>query len=350
MTGIARDDVVWAYRLLLDREPESEGVISAWMRAAGSRPTLAQSIILSDEFTAKNGPVNQSPFWHYHASFDAPETIRRHAKAAVEASPEHVTNFLGVRIRPIFFPNILSGLAGTVQTIPIPANWHADLAEWASCLRALELSGDRFVMMELGCGWGCWMNNLGVAAKAAGKGVKLYGVEADSEHIRYAELALSDNGIGKSEYVLRQGIAGRSASVALFPRIESGVNWGGSAIFNPSLDQLRDAAKSNRYVPIPVVDLAELIKDEPKVDFLHVDIQGAELDLLTEIFELLCKKVRFIFVGTHSKQIEGGLFDLFSRSDIWKLEMERAAIFKLIDGRPIVTGDGVQAWRNASIG
>lgn len=348
MAGITREDVAWAYRLLLDREPEGEAVIEAWTNAVETRIALARAIIVSDEFKLKSGPIEQSPFWHYHSAIDAPEIIKRYAKATIVSSPEHVTNFLGVKIRPSFFPNILSGLAGSVQGIPIPANWHADISEWASCLRALDLSGDTFVMMELGCGWGCWMNNLGIAAKNAGKKIKLYGVEADSEHLRFAELALSDNGIAESEYVLQQGIAGRSARIALFPKIESGVNWGGSAILDPSVDQLRDAEKSKFYVPIAIVDVSELIRDEPKLDFLHVDIQGAELGLLTEIFELLCKKVRYVFIGTHSKQIEGGLFDLFSRRDIWKLEMERAAIFKLSNGRPIVTADGVQAWRNCS--
>jgi FkbM family methyltransferase len=345
---LEREDVLWTYRLCLGREPESEEVIQHWIRSAGSRQILVQSMLASDEFKSQNPPVDQSPFWHYQSSFDALEIINRYANTSIRPSPNHVTNFLGVRIRPDFFPNILSGLAGAVQPIPIPANWHADIAEWASCLRALDLSGDRFAMLELGCGWGCWMNNLGVAAKSAGKKVKLFGVEADQEHLRYAELALADNGITESEYILTHGIAGKSGNAALFPKIESGINWGGSAIFNPSDAQCRKAVGSGQYVRIPIVDISALIEKEEKIDLLHVDIQGAELDLLTEIIDLLSAKIRYVFIGTHSKQIEGGLFDLFMSRNAWKLEMERAAIFQLIDGRPVVTGDGVQGWRNRS--
>ena len=101
----------------------------------------------------------------------------------------------------------------------------------------------------------------------------------------------------EKEFVLSRGIAGKAGSVALFPSIESGINWGGAAIFNPDKEQLKDAVDSGKYVRMPIVDIGALIKDESRLDFMHVDIQGAELGLLTEIFDLLCKKVRYIFIG-----------------------------------------------------
>jgi FkbM family methyltransferase len=346
---VTKEDVIWGYRICLDREPESESVVQEWMRVAENRRYLAQAMINSDEYRSKFGASSQSPFWHYHGSFNPLPVIEKFAKKNIKPSPVHVTNFLGVKIRPEFFPKILSGEAGKVQPLPIPANWHSDIAEWGSCLRSIDLSGDRFVMLELGCGWGCWMNNLGVAAKSVGKRIKLFGIEADTEHLRFARLALTDNEMSGEEFTLAQGIAGKSSSVALFPKLESGINWGGSAIFNPSSEQLKEVDRSDRYVRIPVVDISNFISDEEIIDFVHVDIQGAELDLLTEIFELLCQKVRYIFIGTHSKQIEAGLFNLFTNSTPWKLEMERAAIFTLVDGTPFVSVDGVQAWRNPAV-
>lgn len=52
--GLTRDHVVWAYRLLLDRDPESEDVISP--KLAGSRDTreLRHHLITSAEFREKN--------------------------------------------------------------------------------------------------------------------------------------------------------------------------------------------------------------------------------------------------------------------------------------------------------
>ena len=356
------EEVVWAYRLYLDREPENDNAIKSALKNHTNRQTWIQSIKNSAEYKKKTGATNPgpgagsnpgagagpSPFWHYLSAFDAIKTVNKYANAQINASPSHVTNFLGVKVRPEFAPNILANRVGTVEPAPIPANWHADIAEWASCLRSVDLSGDRFTMLELGCGWGCWMNNLGVAAKSAGKKIKLYGIEADQEHLRFASSSLNDNGITEKEFVLSQGIVGKAESVALFPSIKSGINWGGAAIFNPTSQQLSEAVDSGKYVRMPVVDIDALIKDEKRLDFMHVDIQGAELGLLTELFDLLCKKVRYIVIGTHSKQIEGGLFDLFTSNNAWKLEMERPAIFKLTDGRPVVQVDGVQAWRNCT--
>jgi len=52
--GLTRDHVVWAYRLLLDRDPESEDVIGP--KLAGSRTTaeLRHHLITSTEFREKN--------------------------------------------------------------------------------------------------------------------------------------------------------------------------------------------------------------------------------------------------------------------------------------------------------
>src|SRR5215467_3900170 len=52
--GLTREHVVWAYRLLLDREPENEDVIGP--KLAGSRDTkeLRHHLMTSAEFQDKN--------------------------------------------------------------------------------------------------------------------------------------------------------------------------------------------------------------------------------------------------------------------------------------------------------
>src|SRR5205814_4508183 len=52
--GLTRDHVVWAYRLLLDRDPENEDVIAP--KLAGSRDTreLRRHLMTSAEFLDKN--------------------------------------------------------------------------------------------------------------------------------------------------------------------------------------------------------------------------------------------------------------------------------------------------------
>ena len=94
-----------------------------------------------------------SPFFYYNARFDAEATILRHAVGGLPSTPGMLTNYLGVRIDPKFLPSILTNMAGVVEPVPIPANWHADIAEWAAALRAVELAQGAFKVVELGCGW-----------------------------------------------------------------------------------------------------------------------------------------------------------------------------------------------------
>ena len=50
-------------------------------------------------------------------------------------------------------------------------------------------------------------------------------------------------------------------------------------------------------------------------------------------------------IGTHSRQIEGRLFDALLGAG-WRLEIERPAMINLESGTPVVRVDGVQGWRN----
>jgi hypothetical protein len=136
-------------------------------------------IAQKNEFSGNNG----SPFFHYNTTFDPQAITRRHAAQGLKRHSDYLTNFLGVLIDPKFFPAILGDKAGQIEGLPIPANWHADIAEWGAALRAVDLASGAFTVIELGCGWGCWMNNTGVAARRAGLHTHLVGVEGDAGHM-----------------------------------------------------------------------------------------------------------------------------------------------------------------------
>lgn len=286
-------------------------------------------------------------FFHYNAAFDPQEVIRRHAVAGLAPRPGHLTNFLGVAIDPKFFPSILDGRAGQVEGIPIPANWHADIAEWGAALRAVELARDTFTAIEIGCGWGCWLNNCGVAARRSGLQVRLIGVEGDPGHVEFAREALRTNGFEPSQIALRHGVAAAGPGVALFPKLEQvGSAWGLEPVFGATEAQRREAVRTGSHEELPMVPLGDLAADRDRIDLLHVDIQGGEADLVAGTLELLRSKVAYLVVGTHSRQIEGRLFELLLGSG-WRLEMERPAILDVAG--PVVIVDGVQGWRNPSL-
>ncbi len=272
--------------------------------------------------------------------------MKAHAVSGLKPNPRYLTNFLGVLIDPKFFPQILQGKAGEVEPIPIPANWHSDIAEWGGALRAVDLSGDTFTVMELGCGWGCWLNNTRVAARRSSRQPYLIGIEGDRGHIGFAREAYVANGFSDSQVTLYHGIAAAKDGVALFPRQKTpGIQWGLAPILSPGPVKRAAAKLSGMYEELPMISLAAASKDRDRIDLLHIDIQGGEADLIRDCVPLLNEKVAYMVVGTHSREIEGRIFATL-RIVGWALEIERPAILSLANGIPQVTVDGVQGWRN----
>lgn len=297
----------------------------------------------------KPPPPGNSPFFHYNTSFDPQEVIRRHAAPHVRSAPGYLTNFLGVRIDPKFYPTFLPAFAGQVEGIPIPANWHADIAEWGAALRAVDLARGTFTVVELGCGWGCWMNSTGAAARSAGLAVHLVGVEGDEGHIGFAREACAVNGFASHEVTLHHGIAAPVGGIALFPRQErAGEHWGLEPVFGATDDQRRAAAQSGSHDELPMIPLGEIAAPHSRIDLLHIDIQGGEAEFIANCLRTMHEKVAYLVVGTHSRQIEGRVMDTLLEAG-WTLEIERPAILSIHAGSPLVTVDGVQGWRNPTL-
>jgi FkbM family methyltransferase len=199
-------------------------------------------------------------------------------------------------------------------------------------------------MIELGCGWGCWMNNTGIAARRLDLDVQVIGVEGDEKHIASAVQTCALNGLEPEQVTLHHGIAAARAGVALFP-IQDGVQFGGQPIFEPSPQQRQQAVASGSHRELPIMALTDLCMDHGKIDLLHVDIQGGEADLIDESIARLGEKVAYLVIGTHSRSLEGRLFETLIGAG-WQLEIERPAILSLTAAGPHIVVDGVQGWRN----
>ena len=255
-------------------------------------------------------------------------------------------NFLGVAVNPQIFPSALEPLNGSIEAAPLPNNWHADLAEWGAALRAVDLSGPSFTMIELGCGWGCWMLNTGTPARRTGRAVHVIGVEGDAGHVAFAEAGLAENGFHQNEATLFTGIASGNSGIALFPLQETaGASWGLQPVIGAGEAQTQELLATGRYSALPMISLAELAAPHERIDLLHIDIQGAEADLIEDCLDVLSSKIAYVLIGTHSREVEGRLFEIMLGAG-WVLDIERPAFLTLAGARPEVTVDGVQAWRN----
>lgn len=336
------DQVVSIYRALLQREPESFTAIEQHL-ATGSLEFAIACVTDSVEFQQRTRP---GPLWNYTASFDPVQTVLAHENHSRRPVPGHRVNYLGVAVNvDRFFPTLK--LENVVEPPPIPANWHTDVAELAAALRAVEQAGDEFVMVELGCGWGCWMNITAAAARLSGKKPFVTGVEGDEGHVVFAHEAMTINSLTPSNYRILRGIAAGQSGRAFFPRQkQSGVGWGLEPVFNATAREADSFRQSGIYDELQMITLSEIIEDRPRLDLLHIDIQGGEVGLIRESLDLLNKKVAYIVVGTHSRVIDGQIIDMLVRDGGWELEIERPCVFT-IDGGELTTHiDGVQGWRN----
>lgn len=287
----------------------------------------------------------QDNFFFYNTRIDPLRVIEENVVGGLQPTGGYLTNAFGVLIDPKFVPTILQGREGTVEGPPIPANWHADIAEFGAALRAVELARGTFTMIELGCGWGCWMNITGLAAKRRGLDVHLFGVESDGAHLGFAKEALQVNGFSPDEYHLYEGVAAAGMGIALFPKSDHpGVDWGRSPRFDVAEEEARKLVDTGGYTRLQQVSLDSIARGCERVDLLHVDIQGGEEALVRQGMPFLSSHVAYLLIGTHSRQIEGSLFDHLLKAG-WVLEIERPALLNLDQG-PTVFVDGVQGWRN----
>ena len=288
---------------------------------------------------------NDDPFFQFLCEFDAISVIRNHAVADQVADPEYIVNFLGARVSPKVFPKVLEERKGMIEPLPIPANWHADIAEWAAALRSIDKANKVYRIIELGCGWGCWLTNMGVAARNAGLQLDLIGIEGDKGHLLFAEDSMAANKFQDSDYRLVHGVASATKQRALFPVIkDSGGDYGAEPIFGPSDEQITKEVSSGSYEVLEGFTLGEL-SNQKDVDLLHIDIQGSEVDFITENFLGIDKYVKRILIGTHSREIDGQLMEFF-KGNGYLLEMERPSILSLNKGIPHIRVDGVQLWAN----
>ncbi len=286
--------------------------------------------------------------YHFFAEFDAMGTIRSFALPDPAPTPGLVTNFLGVRIPPRIHPPMLDKLAGTTEGLPSPGNWHADIAEWGAALLTVARARESYRIVELGCGWGCWLVNMGAAARSRGLRINLVGIEGDAEHLGNARDVLQLNGFEEPQVRLLHGVAGATSGKAIFPDPSARERiWGGKAIYNPDPDTL---ARAEADPAVQVLDCHTLedLGAGQVIDLLHIDIQGAEAEYVLGNADQMDRFVRHVLIGTHSRAIEGQLFEHFLARG-WFMEIERPAITPLLDGRPVTRVDGVQLWTNPAL-
>ena len=190
--------------------------------------------------------------------------------------------------------NVLPAGTKVKPGYPTPSEWTVD---WIACLLAAKLAGDRFTVIELGAGYGQWMVTAIMAYKTLHPGRPAHGMalEADMTHYQWLEQHVAKNLGGYTDITtdLLHAAAGFDG-VASFPMLsEPDRDYG--AAYQPN-----KKGENMQEVPCLSMDAIDRHFREHQIDILHVDIQGAEKDLIASPgFDAVIRKASFVLFGTH---------------------------------------------------
>ena len=243
-------------------------------------------------------------------------------------------------------------------TLPIPDDgFHAEAPEYIAIADSVKRAGSRYCIVELGAAWGPWVGLGGVMGRNRGvKEIELIAVEALPARFELLRRHLAVNALrpeqgdettlGGVSCRLLAGAVTPARTVVWFPDVP--VTDLGSAVSDS------DAAKDYRgrrvrNLRVEGYPLDEILRDS-HVDLLHVDVQGAELEIVRANLDLLARQVSAMMIATHSRVIEGALIALLYEHG-WDLELEKPCRVAWRAQPPsqeaMTEVDGCQYWRRS---
>lgn len=295
-------------------------------------------------------------------------------------------NHIGARSRRKFDVNVGAGSKvsdATPSSIREPKTFHfppldnqlppfdEEYFEWIDVLEAVKASSSKFVMIELGAGYGRWMANAVAALRHIRPNSNLFlvGVEAEPTHYKWLFQNLRDNDIDPRKHLMiNAAVSARSEPVYFWTGDPDA--WYGQAIADEDyVSELRRnwiaQWRNNAYVGKPglldrlwrrhkhfirkvkCVRLSEILsKVDDIVDIIDIDVQGTEFEVIAESKAVLSERVKRLHIGTHSQEIEEKLRALLPGLG-WELTQDYGCLGERQTPYGDVTfEDGVQSWIN----
>lgn len=261
--GLTRDHVVWAYRLLLDRDPESDDVIGP--KLAGSRDTreLRRHLMTSAEFQDKNR--------------DYAHTNDRTVIIKELSGPGSVRLFVDLSDHVIG----LSIVRGHYEGDEI------DL------VRRLLRPGD--VAIDAGAHIGFFTMQM---AALVGPSGRVYAFEPVDSNADLLERSIAENRFGERVVFQRAAVGAVSGAGRLtFPK--ETLNSGGAYLLRNGTGPLT----GNLSTSVPVVRLDDVVAGRP-VRLIKMDVEGAEPQVVRGARRLLREDRPIILSEVHPTQLD----------------------------------------------
>jgi FkbM family methyltransferase len=233
--GLTREHVVWAYRLILDRDPENEAVIAP--KLAGSRDTreLRHHLMTSAEFLDKNRDyAHTNDRTLVIKELDAPGRPRLFVDLA-----DHVIGL-----------NIVRGAYEAAES---------------ALLRSLLRPGD--VALDVGAHIGFFTVQM---AAIVGPSGHVYAFEPVAANADLLERSVEENRFADRVSLHRAAVGAAAGTASLtFPR--ETLNTGGAYLLREGTAPL----PGNLRAEVPLVSIDALALRRP-VRFVKMDVEGAE--------------------------------------------------------------------------
>jgi FkbM family methyltransferase len=259
--GLTREHVIWAYRLLLDRDPESEDVIGPKLAGSASTAELRRHLITSGEFREKNPDF---------AHTNDPTVVIKEITPAVRLFIDLSDHTIGLNI-----------LRGHYEQDEI--RFVLGLLKPGDC--AIDVGGHiGFFTMQM--------------AAAVGPEGRVYAFEPLDANADLLERSIAENDFGERIRFQRAAVGAVPGTATLTFPVET-LNSGGAYL-------LRDGAvplAGNRKKEVPLVALDALDLRRP-VRFVKMDVEGAEPQVLRGAARILEADKPVILSELHPTQLE----------------------------------------------
>lgn len=283
----------------------------------------------------------------------------------IEPKLGEIVDWLGIRTDAALHAWLPMPATGgkSIPSLPVPDDQvHAETIEYVGLLvgleRALRSGNKTFTVMELGASYAPWATAAGVLAERTGffKAINLVAVEASKSSVPKILEHAARNGLLENDGVKIQAIHGAiftNDENVFFPKVNVAGDNGAQIQVAPGAQDYRGLKLE--YDTVKGFRLATLCAGYDRIDFLHMDVQGAEAELLNNesFLSTLNARVATFFLATQSRLIEGIALQKLSGLG-WVLVRERPTMYCQNNRTNDINGwtlrDGGQLWLNRKFG
>jgi FkbM family methyltransferase len=232
-----------------------------------------------------------------------------------------------------------------------------DYFEWIDLLTSIERAEESFAMIEVGAGYGRWIANASASIQRL-KGPRIkrrhfLAFEANQRRFEFMVRNCAENCIPPAEVELHRLACTVDGQPVL---MKCDDDYGAKVIRNDALlaneafqraeRVLAQDEKGHKFMleKVPAVNLNDMLTRT--IDFMDMDIQGAELEVLPGAMPAMCRNVKLAHIASHSNIIDARLAHLFHLHG-WRpryifpcghVNLTQFGEFRFIDG--------IQSWEN----